>query len=362
VLLWCVLMLLPVLGMGFWYWNASNNPQFPVAHQTPTAPNPRLEAPKPPELLRTFVGPEAPILSVAFDEAGKQLVAVSEDGMIWRWRSETSAATSSFAGPKPGIETAALSFDGRYVLHACAGDPFQATPGTFHLWDTATGKEVRSFPGHERPVRCLAFAEYGRFAIAGDVDGSVRVWDTETGKERTGKEKQALPRHKAEVLSVALSPKGQWAVSGGADRCLHSCPVIDRWADRDFILERDAPISAVALSHGNLPYQVIFGGGSTFGIGDCSLYQWAHPYEFASRRLAGHTSTVWAVAYAPFSSRALSGDADGRLYLWDLVNDREVGHSSGHTAAITNVRFAPDGRTALSGSRDRTVRLWQMPE
>jgi serine/threonine protein kinase len=120
-----------------------------------------------------------------------------------------------------------------------------------------------------------------------------------------------------------------------------------------------------------------------------------------SRRLTGHTDSVWTVAIAAHGRLAVSGgkdralrlwdmasgqhlrtcgdhaqeirsvalSPDGRqavtasgatLRLWDLDTGKELGRFTGHTATIRSVVFSRDGRRLLSGSEDRTVRLWDV--
>jgi hypothetical protein len=64
----------------------------------------------------------------------------------------------------------AVSADGRQIA---AGD----ANGSVHLWDSATGKEVRQVRGHEGPVAFLAFTPDGKTLVSGGGDSTVLLWD-----------------------------------------------------------------------------------------------------------------------------------------------------------------------------------------
>jgi WD40 repeat protein len=48
---------------------------------------------------------------------------------------------------------------------------------TARLWDTATGKEIRAFKGHESTVTSVAFSPDGARVLTGSEDNTARLWD-----------------------------------------------------------------------------------------------------------------------------------------------------------------------------------------
>ena len=76
------------------------------------------------------------------------------------------------------------------------------------------------------------------------------------------------------------------------------------------------------------------------------------------RRIAGHTDTVWSVAFGPDGQRALSGSHDGTVRLWDVETGNEIGHRQVYTSAVRSVAFSPDGSTTLSGLEDGRLIVW----
>lgn len=57
--------------------------------------------------------------------------------------------------------------------------------GTVRLWDTRTGRARGSAPGNDCRVRSMAFAPDGQTLLAAGTDGRVRRWDMDSTTEAT---------------------------------------------------------------------------------------------------------------------------------------------------------------------------------
>jgi WD domain, G-beta repeat len=73
------------------------------------------------------------------------------------------------ARPSRWREQLAFSRDGR-LLASSDGD-------AIHIWEVATGKEVRRFQGHRGYVQSLDFSINGRRVASGGTDSMVLIWD-----------------------------------------------------------------------------------------------------------------------------------------------------------------------------------------
>jgi len=106
-----------------------------------------------------------------------------------------------FSGHKKSVNEIDFSSNDRYIVSASSDE-------TIKLWDTNTGKELKSFTGHTSDVNSVCFSSDARYIVSASDDKTIKLWDVKTGKLL-----QTLKGHTDAVKSINLSSDDKYIVS-----------------------------------------------------------------------------------------------------------------------------------------------------
>jgi WD40 repeat protein len=171
-----------------------------------------------------------PVNSLAFSPDGKTLVSGSSvTGAIRVWDVSTMLATGAGGGDLIGalvghefnVNCFAFSPDGKTLASG-------SSDGTVRLWDMESGQQIgEALTGHESGVNSVAFSLDGKTLASGSQDKTIRLWNVET-RQQIG---EPLRGHTGGVLSVAFSPDGKTLASGSFREIRLWDLEIESWVD-----------------------------------------------------------------------------------------------------------------------------------
>ncbi|KAG0652753.1 U5 small nuclear ribonucleoprotein 40 kDa [Hyphodiscus hymeniophilus] len=164
-----------------------------------------------------FIQTEFPVTAVALAEAGNELYSGGIDNDIKVWDMRRKAVVYSMLGHTDTISSLRVSPDSQTLLS-------NSMDSTVRTWDirpfAPTERHIRTFDGApagmEKNLIKASWGSDGKKVAAGAGDGTVVVWNNETGKLM-----YKLPGHKGTVNCAELSPSSDPIIlSGSSDRKL----------------------------------------------------------------------------------------------------------------------------------------------
>ena len=211
------------------------------------------------------------------------------------------------------------------------------TCGLVQIWDTVTGKCLKTLNGHTERVFCGVFSFDGKYCITGSDDTNAIIWNAITGECI-----HVLEEHINAVCKVAFSENGKYCLTGSAKgsvvlwdvetgQHLHS---LRGHIDRVFSLEfskDDKYCLTSACDHFVRIWEI--------NSGDCLNEINVHGY---------HTE-VLSLALSSNKKYCLFGSSDESVKIWDFQK-RKIDSIIDNIGYCVDLSFFPDGKSFITWS------------
>ena len=310
-----------------------------------------------------FSGHHARALSLAFSPGGDRLATGGWDGAVRVWDLTRDPATLHLPAhdPLPGymvktVDDLRVRPNGRELVTV------QAPSGLVQTWDLVTGQrrcgrrfavsELQAIPG-----QVLALDSAG-LLLAGPASGGLKVWDVTSGQELV-----TLEGPERRARRVVLGPDGRYVAAafdpdpaeagGGSD-----LRVWDVKTGREVLRHRELGrfITGLAFHPAGDRLAVADGPPESGAGGVFPVRIWQLTSPRLGRTMAGHSSPVLALAFAPDGGWLASAERDGAVRTWDVDGEGALRTWEG-PANLTALAFSPDG-LRLAGATRTAVTLW----
>jgi WD40 repeat protein len=236
---------------------------------------------------------EGPLRYAAFSSNSQQVITTSGARFsIWDAANAQPVRRQSFESGNP-LGAVALSADRRRIVTTLSNVAFVSDP--------ATGKTTAESSFHEKDIVWATFSLDGKRVATVDKDGTVRIWDADTGKDVCPAMKIA-----GRITSLFFGPDGKSVLIAIRDTA-------QVWSTAS-----GQPVST--------------------------------PMK--------HAANIQSALFSPDGKRVVTASDDKTARVWDTATAAPVSALMRHEDAVRSAEFSADGRYIVTASRDKTARVW----
>lgn len=249
-------------------------------------------------------------------------------------------------GHDKAVNDISYSKDGRFVA-TCSSD------NTIKLWDTKSGKEIKTFIGHSQSVKCLDFSEDGKYLISGGnkKDHSIILWDLKTGEKV-----RVISDFTGDIIDVSLSRDGEYCAVAEVTTGFESIVKVYniRRGELMYVLDKPKNFYVRSLDISPDSRQLVLGGKDIKKKRDNNISIWNLRDGENITTFKGTSYDVNSVAFSHENYLVLSGGVS--IDIWDVrsaVIEKKVPGSS------ACVGFSGWGKYIAIG-KGKEISLWNI--
>lgn len=238
--------------------------------------------------------------------------------------------------------------------------------GTVRVWEAETGQPLLTYRGHTHwlnkinrqiTVYTVSWGPKGDRIVSAGVGAKVRIWDVTTGQTLTLYEGHSgLAPY---VYAVAWSPDGKQIVSAcssaGLDKTVHLWDAVTGQLRNRYDVPSDWMPNFSVLSVAWSPDGTWI--AATCGHNVIRVWNTMTGHLVSTQR--GGSEWVSHIAWSPDSRYLALAQSDHKARIWDRFTETNVTIYHEHKDSVRYVAWSPDGTALATASNDRTVHIWE---
>jgi eukaryotic-like serine/threonine-protein kinase len=299
------------------------------------------------EIQRAWSAHPGRIYDLAFSPEGTELHSVGHDGTLRSWKIETARKTTS-------IDVSHLfepSGSGPKLAQVQPNTCVFAIARSISRWNPAE-RSSTVIGTTQTSITRLVTSVSKQMVFSGEDEGRLRAWHLNKDKlEPVWTFCWAEASKK--ITGLAYSEARNWIATSIELPC-NRVNIIE--ADTGVqVRELDWPQDAQGDNDGDLAFSsdgkwLAAAMGNQVFLFDLQTGK--------TKSLAGHTSTVTALAFHPHSPILATGSADRSVKFWNFASGAEETELRYHKESVTALLFSADGRSLLSSDREGCTAIW----
>ena len=298
------------------------------------------------------VGQTGGLNTICYSPDGKYIASAADDKTIKIREVETGREVRTFAGHEASVANVVYSPDGKYIASG-------STDFIVKIWEMASGKCIKTLT--EQYYKSICYSPDGKYLVT-YYNGTINIWEIATGK--------CIKTLYDENFNgvVAYSPDGAYLATntyrhlddGSVEGSIKIWDVITSECIK-IISEYTEEIESITYSPNGEYIAICSRKNDTIKL-----------LEIASGKCIktlDSTNFSGAVVYSPdgaylasgsYKMSSYDGSVESTIKLWDAASGECIKTLTGHTDFVTSLCYSPDGKYLASSSWDKTIKFWEV--